>query len=162
MLGATGGVGGETARALLRHGWQIRGLVRTLRPELDSDIEWFEGDALDGCRWDSVVRYDSAKAVVAGSELRITTQPGDIHGTANDDPRNNLELNNVYPAAGNQTSASSAGVECSPVPGTGIAHQSPPATRPWGVGDRPPRRGSDTNGCRNRAPRGRAGLCRPE
>lgn len=40
--------------------------------------------------------------------------------TANDDPRNNLELNNVYPAAGNQSAASSARVECSPVPGTGI------------------------------------------
>ncbi len=34
--------------------------------------------------------------------------------------QNSLILNNVYPAAGNQTSASSARVECSPVPGTGI------------------------------------------
>jgi nucleoside-diphosphate-sugar epimerase len=47
ILGATGGVGGETARALLRHGWQVRGLARTLRPELDSGIAWFEGDAMD-------------------------------------------------------------------------------------------------------------------
>jgi nucleoside-diphosphate-sugar epimerase len=47
VLGATGGVGGETARALLRHGWEVRGLVRALRPALDPDIRWSEGDALD-------------------------------------------------------------------------------------------------------------------
>ncbi|MDT8758974.1 NAD(P)H-binding protein [Sphingomonas psychrotolerans] len=47
VLGATGGVGGETARALLRHGWQVRGLVRNRRAGLDGDIHWFEGDALD-------------------------------------------------------------------------------------------------------------------
>ena len=47
VLGATGGVGGETARALLRHGWQVRGLVRSLRADLDPDMDWFAGDALD-------------------------------------------------------------------------------------------------------------------
>ncbi|TGX52604.1 NAD-dependent epimerase/dehydratase family protein [Sphingomonas gei] len=47
ILGATGGVGGETARALVRHGWGVRGLARMLRPHLDPDIAWFEGDALD-------------------------------------------------------------------------------------------------------------------
>lgn len=40
--------------------------------------------------------------------------------TANDDPRSNLVLSNVYPAAGNQNAASSAFVECTPVPGTGV------------------------------------------
>lgn len=40
--------------------------------------------------------------------------------TANDDPRDDLVLNDVYPAAGNQSAASSARVECTPVPGTGI------------------------------------------
>lgn len=35
-------------------------------------------------------------------------------------PADDLMLNNVYPAAGDQTSASSARVECSPVPGTGL------------------------------------------
>lgn len=48
VLGATGGVGGETARALLRHGWQVRGLVRSIRPGLDPAIDWIEGDAMDG------------------------------------------------------------------------------------------------------------------
>jgi nucleoside-diphosphate-sugar epimerase len=47
VLGATGGVGGETARALVRHGWKVRGLVRNVRPGLDAGIEWIEGDAMD-------------------------------------------------------------------------------------------------------------------
>lgn len=46
VLGATGGIGGETARALLAHGWKVRGLVRGLRPGLDANITWFEGDAM--------------------------------------------------------------------------------------------------------------------
>lgn len=46
VLGATGGVGGETARALRAHGWRVRGLVRGLRPGLDPNITWFEGDAM--------------------------------------------------------------------------------------------------------------------
>ncbi|WP_129667645.1 ThuA domain-containing protein [Phytoactinopolyspora endophytica] len=48
----------------------------------------FDGAALDGCRWDSVVRYDSSAVSVAEGELRIQTQPGDINGTDNGDPNN--------------------------------------------------------------------------
>jgi regulation of enolase protein 1 (concanavalin A-like superfamily) len=48
----------------------------------------FEGDALDPCRWDAITRYDSRALAVADGELRITTQPGDINGTANEGPRN--------------------------------------------------------------------------
>jgi len=47
VLGATGGVGGETARAMARHGWKVRGLVRGVRPGLDPAFEWIEGDATD-------------------------------------------------------------------------------------------------------------------
>lgn len=47
VLGATGGVGGETARALLRHGWKVRGLARTVRPGMDPAIDWIQGDAMD-------------------------------------------------------------------------------------------------------------------
>ena len=49
ILGATGGIGGETADALSRHGWAIRALARDpaagarSRPEFD----WRRGDALD-------------------------------------------------------------------------------------------------------------------
>ncbi|WP_235943843.1 NAD-dependent epimerase/dehydratase family protein [Uliginosibacterium aquaticum] len=48
VLGASGGVGGELARELLRAGWQVRGLKRGLGvPRLLRDgIEWLDGDAL--------------------------------------------------------------------------------------------------------------------
>ena len=46
VLGASGGVGGETARALIAHGWTVRGLSRSPR---DGDgIMWITGDAMDG------------------------------------------------------------------------------------------------------------------
>lgn len=47
VLGAAGGVGFETAKALARHGWRVRGLVR--RPEAAPDfpeIKWLQGDAM--------------------------------------------------------------------------------------------------------------------
>lgn len=46
VLGATGGIGGETARALLDRGWQVRGMVRDRRPGLDPRIDWHQGDAM--------------------------------------------------------------------------------------------------------------------
>jgi nucleoside-diphosphate-sugar epimerase len=52
VLGATGGIGGETAAALLRHGWNVRALVRDLakasaaRGAL-SGVECRQGDAMD-------------------------------------------------------------------------------------------------------------------
>jgi glucose/arabinose dehydrogenase/type 1 glutamine amidotransferase/regulation of enolase protein 1 (concanavalin A-like superfamily) len=65
----------------------------TVTPDSDDDgtrepSDEFDGDALDGCRWDSVVRYDSSTVAVTGGELHIETQPGDINGSNNDDPRN--------------------------------------------------------------------------
>lgn len=65
----------------------------TVTPDLDDDgvrepSEEFDGDALDGCRWDSVVRYDSSKVAVSGGSLKIVTQPGDINGSDNQGPRN--------------------------------------------------------------------------
>ena len=48
VLGATGGVGGETARALIGRGWRVRALTR--RPESAAaslpDAEWIAGDAM--------------------------------------------------------------------------------------------------------------------
>lgn len=50
VLGATGGVGGETATALARHGWRIRALTRDPQAEparRQPDWEWVRGDAMD-------------------------------------------------------------------------------------------------------------------
>jgi len=48
VLGASGGIGGETALALSRHGWKIRAFSRTSSPSPDSPgWEWVKGDALD-------------------------------------------------------------------------------------------------------------------
>ncbi|QGH70029.1 ThuA domain-containing protein [Pseudactinotalea sp. HY158] len=43
----------------------------------------FEGDALDGCRWDSTVRYNPDNLSVHDGKLHISTQPGDVN---NDNP----------------------------------------------------------------------------
>jgi nucleoside-diphosphate-sugar epimerase len=49
VLGATGGVGGAIAAALLRHGWKVRGLARDIAAADRSGPEgvaWVKGDAL--------------------------------------------------------------------------------------------------------------------
>ncbi len=52
VLGATGGIGGAIAAALLRHGWRVRGLARDVAkaqreatPHLEG-IQWRAGDAM--------------------------------------------------------------------------------------------------------------------
>jgi len=48
VLGATGGIGGETARALARHGWKVRALSRSGRPsDAKTSWDWLKGDSLD-------------------------------------------------------------------------------------------------------------------
>jgi nucleoside-diphosphate-sugar epimerase len=46
VIGASGGVGGETASALKRHGWTIRALTRRPQPA-DPVVEWISGDAMN-------------------------------------------------------------------------------------------------------------------
>ena len=56
VIGATGGVGGEVASALLRHGWTVRGLARDparARRSGPAGIDWVGGDAM---REDDVLR----------------------------------------------------------------------------------------------------------
>ncbi|WP_152189228.1 ThuA domain-containing protein [Georgenia satyanarayanai] len=48
----------------------------------------FEGDALDGCRWDATVRYNAENVSVADGELHIVTAPGDINNDNPDSPEN--------------------------------------------------------------------------
>jgi len=48
VLGATGGIGGETALALARHGWKIRALSRGGAPSNSTQAwEWRKGDSLE-------------------------------------------------------------------------------------------------------------------
>lgn len=53
VLGATGGIGGETAAALLRHGWKVVALARGGRPAADrldprlADVTWVAADAMN-------------------------------------------------------------------------------------------------------------------
>lgn len=52
IIGATGGIGGETARALLRRGWKVRALARDPQKAARTAgwvgaVEWVKGDALD-------------------------------------------------------------------------------------------------------------------
>jgi nucleoside-diphosphate-sugar epimerase len=48
VLGATGGIGGETALALARHGWKIRAFARgTSRSSGAQGWNWIKGDAMD-------------------------------------------------------------------------------------------------------------------
>ena len=48
VLGATGGIGGETARALARHGWRIRALSRSGQPaKAEPGWEWVKGNSMD-------------------------------------------------------------------------------------------------------------------
>lgn len=45
VLGATGGIGGETARALKAAGWQVRAMARQPPARVDG-LDWVQGDAL--------------------------------------------------------------------------------------------------------------------
>lgn len=49
VLGATGGIGGSIAAALVRHGWQVRGMARnvaTAQAAGPAGIKWVDGDAM--------------------------------------------------------------------------------------------------------------------
>jgi cytochrome c len=48
----------------------------------------FDGSAVDGCRWTTVVRPDATRTRVTGGNLEIDTTPGDIYGTDNSGPKN--------------------------------------------------------------------------
>ena len=46
VLGATGGIGGETATAMSRHGWKVRALSRTVQAtRSENGWEWVQGDS---------------------------------------------------------------------------------------------------------------------
>jgi len=64
VLGATGGVGGAIAAALLRHGWKVRAMARNMAAAevaAQMRIEWIEGDAM---RRDDVLRAGKDASVI--------------------------------------------------------------------------------------------------
>ena len=61
VLGATGGVGGAIASALLRHGWKVRAMARNAAAA-QTGIEWVEGDAMR--RDDVVGAGDGVRVIV--------------------------------------------------------------------------------------------------
>lgn len=63
VIGAAGGVGFETAKALIRHGWQVRALARdpSRVPQLDG-AQWAQGDALN--RDDVLAAAQGASVIV--------------------------------------------------------------------------------------------------
>ncbi len=66
VLGATGSIGSEMARALLARGWQVRGLHRnpaTIRRSV-AGVEWVRGDAMT--RADVVAAAQGAALIVHG------------------------------------------------------------------------------------------------
>src|SRR5215469_10687092 len=46
VLGATGGIGGETARQLRDAGWEVRALTRSGEKAIKDGVTWVRGDAL--------------------------------------------------------------------------------------------------------------------
>lgn len=64
VLGATGGIGGAIAAALLRHGWQVRGMARDIdkaRSTGPASLAWVQGDAMVR---DDVVRAAEGCSVI--------------------------------------------------------------------------------------------------
>ena len=65
VLGATGGIGGNIARSMLRHHWHVRGMARNVaaaRTPGPANIEWIEGDAMQ--REDVVRAAADAQVIV--------------------------------------------------------------------------------------------------
>jgi nucleoside-diphosphate-sugar epimerase len=61
VIGATGGIGSETARALLARGWRVTALHRA-PPAAQSPISWIRGDAMDA---------GSVAAAAAGADVIV-------------------------------------------------------------------------------------------
>src|SRR5260370_19904594 len=67
IIGATGGIGSETARALLARGWRVRALHRNPSEVAErfawlGPVEWIQGDAMN--TKDVVTAADGASVVV--------------------------------------------------------------------------------------------------
>lgn len=76
VLGATGGVGGAIALALLRHGWSVRAMARDIdkaRRENPAPLEWVPGDAMKG---DDVARAATGAPGGVAAIVHAVNPPG--------------------------------------------------------------------------------------
>jgi uncharacterized protein YbjT (DUF2867 family) len=64
VIGATGGIGSEVARALLRHGWQVRALARDPARAAGSGLEGVEWVAGDAMRQDDLIAAAQGVAII--------------------------------------------------------------------------------------------------
>jgi nucleoside-diphosphate-sugar epimerase len=73
ILGAHGGFGNEVMRSLLRHGWRVRALVRSVAPDAlqHAHLEWLEGDAL--------IRQDVIDAACNVNVIVHAVNPANYH-----------------------------------------------------------------------------------
>ena len=67
-------------------------IVRPGAPAGPSRDDEFDGSSLDKTRWNAIVREAPGSYTVSGSNLTITTQPGDIYSNDTDPPPNNFIL----------------------------------------------------------------------
>lgn len=78
LIGATSGVGGETASALERHGWTICALSQRGKPDGDTtDWNWVEGDTMT--RASIIGAVEAVKPTLVGlSCLLRENKPGTV------------------------------------------------------------------------------------
>lgn len=70
VIGATGGIGGEVAKALIAHGWRVRALSRNpvqaqARAAFVGPVEWVHGDAM--CEADVLTSAQGASLIFHGA-----------------------------------------------------------------------------------------------
>ncbi|HEX5378277.1 MAG TPA: NAD-dependent epimerase/dehydratase family protein [Phenylobacterium sp.] len=68
VIGATGSIGGEVARALLERGWRVRGLNRDpegARSRGPAGVEWVRGDAMIAA--DVIAAAEGARVILHGA-----------------------------------------------------------------------------------------------
>ena len=67
-------------------------ITRPGAPAGPSRDDEFDGSTLDKTRWNAIVRDTPASYTVSGSNLTITTEPGDIYSADTNPPPNNFIL----------------------------------------------------------------------
>jgi nucleoside-diphosphate-sugar epimerase len=83
VIGATGGIGGEVARALRIGGWRVRGLARNpveaaQRAGWVGKIEWVAGDAMREADVVAAARASGARLIFPGNVYNFGPDAGEV------------------------------------------------------------------------------------